>query len=141
MRVPTLMNAGNLAVQGLGRASCTCRRLREMCDEEELWTGLWEGPLPGGFRNGGKATHAALWLLVKGVPEQVCSSGGCDGRSRSSAENSSSGCSSAGTLVVSAKRLGWDFRCTVRRTPVALCGWQYYVIMYGNRMMRDGFEL
>lgn len=71
LAAPACFATGNLAVQGLGRATCACRRLREICEEEDLWVSLWEGPLPGGFRTGGKATHAALWLLVKGIPEQV----------------------------------------------------------------------
>lgn len=69
---------GNLNVQALGRASCSCQRLLEACTEEYLWVSMWEGPLPGGFHTGGKAAHEALWLLANGTPEQVrpcCSHG------------------------------------------------------------------
>ena len=58
----------------LGRASCACRCLRDTVADERLWMALWEGPLPDGFPSGGKAAHAALWLLAKGEVEQV---GGC----------------------------------------------------------------
>lgn len=63
--------SGNLGVKGLGRASCACRCLRDTVADERLWTALWEGPLPYGFPSGGKAAHAALWLLAKGEVEQV----------------------------------------------------------------------
>eukprot|EP00903_Cladosiphon_okamuranus_P020520 g18837.t1 len=62
---------GNLGVKCLGRASCACRCLRATVADERLWMALWKGPLPGGFRRGGKAAHAALWLLAKGEVEQT----------------------------------------------------------------------
>lgn len=58
-------------MKGLGRASCACRGLLDTVADERLWTALWEGPLPDGFARGGKAAHAALWLLAKGEVEQV----------------------------------------------------------------------
>jgi len=66
-----MQNAGNLGVKSLGRASCASRHLRDAAADERLWEILWEGPLPCGFAAGGKAAHAALWLLAKGEVEQV----------------------------------------------------------------------
>lgn len=68
---PLEKRPGNLGVKCLGRASCACRCIRDTVAAEWLWTALWEGPLPDGFSNGGKAAHAALWLLAKGQVEQV----------------------------------------------------------------------
>lgn len=62
---------GNLAVKCLGRASCACPCLHDAVADERLWMALWEGPVPEGFPSGGKAAHAALWLLAKGEVEQV----------------------------------------------------------------------